>query len=180
MKAFLKSTQLTFALFAIYLIALYWIIVLKFNITAYHDRVERSFNGIPFREFVRYGRMDLPELILNILIFIPFGLYAGVILKHLSFGKKVALFFGISFFFEISQYILAVGASDITDLITNTLGGIIGLGIFAGLEKAFGGRPKTQKFINILALIGTVLIFSLLLYLNLNNLWIFRMQLIQR
>lgn len=60
MNSILKSTQLTFALFGFYLISIYWIIVLKFNISAYHDRVERSFNWIPFREFVRYGKMDFP------------------------------------------------------------------------------------------------------------------------
>ncbi|MDI1322904.1 MAG: VanZ family protein [Algoriphagus sp.] len=179
MNSILKSTQLTFALFGVYLISIYWIIVLKFNISAYHDRVERSFNWIPFREFVLYGKMDFPEIILNIFIFIPFGLYAGVLLKHWGFGKKVFLFFSLSFLFEISQYIMEVGAFDITDLINNTLGGIIGLIIFMGLKKAFNSQLKAQKFINIFALIGTILIFSFLLFLKTNDLWIFRMNTIK-
>ena len=88
MKNFLKSNQLTFALFGIYLIALYWIIVLKFNISAYHERVERSFNWIPFREALLYGNLDVMETFLNILIFIPCGLYAGIVLENWRFGKR--------------------------------------------------------------------------------------------
>lgn len=81
--------------------------MLKFNISAYHAGIKRSFNWIPFREALRYGKMDLPEIILNIFIFVPFGLFAGVVLERWSFGKKVILFFSISFFFEVSQYILS-------------------------------------------------------------------------
>jgi len=170
MKAFFKSIQLTLALFATYLIALYWIIVLKFNISAYHAGIKRSFNWIPFREALRYGKMDLPEIILNIFIFVPFGLFVSVVLEQWSFGKKVILFFSISFFFEVSQYILRVGAFDVTDLINNTLGGIIGLMIYSGLQKAFNSRFKAQKIINILTIIGPIAIFSFLLFLKVNNL----------
>lgn len=178
MNSILKSTQLTLALFGVYLISIYWIIVLKFNIGAYHDQVEERFNYIPFRELVRYGIFNT-EIILNVFVFIPFGLYAGVLLEQLGFFKKVLLFFSLSFLFEASQYILKVGAFDITDLITNTLGGILGVFIYQRLERALKSKFKAQKFINIFALIGTIIIFLLLLYLNLNNLWIFRMNTIQ-
>lgn len=69
---------------------------------------------------------------------------------------------------------MGVGASDITDIINNTLGGIIGLMIYTGIEKVFKNSAKTQKFINIIASIGTVLISLFLLLLMINNLWIFR------
>lgn len=179
MNSILKSTRLTLALFGVYLIAIYWIIVLKFNISAYHDQVERIINWIPFRELVLYGIIDTTEITLNIFIFIPFGLFAGVLLEQLGFGKKVLLFFSLSFLFEVSQYILKVGAFDITDLITNTFGGIMGVLIYQKLEKALKSKFKAQKFINIFAVIGTIIIFSLLLYLKINDLWIFRMNTIK-
>lgn len=178
MNAFLKSTQLTFALFAVYLIALYWIIVLKFNITAYHERVEPSINWIPFREAVLYGNLDLMETLLNILIFVPCGLYAGIILEKWSFGKKMVHFFCLSFLFELSQYLLKIGAFDITDLINNTAGGLLGLLIWTGLKNGFHEKFQAQKFINIVCLLGTIVIFSFLLFLKLNHLWIFRMELL--
>lgn len=178
MSAFLKSISLTLLLAIIYVIALYWIIVLKFNITAYHEKVTGNINWIPYREAVLYGNLDLVETLLNILIFIPLGLYTGVMLRGWNFGQKVLLFFSLSFLFETSQYVLEVGAFDITDLINNTLGGIVGLTIYSILVKSFKNVLKTQKFINILCLVGTVLVFSFLLFLKMNNLWIFRMQLL--
>lgn len=179
MKAFFKPNQLTYSLFAVYLIALYWIIVLKFNISAYHDRVQRTINWIPYREFIRYGNLDLPETLLNIFIFIPFGLYLGVLVEKWNFGKKVLLFFSLSFLLEVSQFVLKVGAFDVTDLINNTIGGVMGLIIYTWLVMAFKSRIKTQKIINITALIGTVLIISFLMFLKINDLWIFRMNTIR-
>jgi glycopeptide antibiotics resistance protein len=55
---------------------------------------------------------------------------------------------------------LGVGASDITDVISNTLGGITGLLIYKAVEKIPG--VKIQKFINIIAAAGTVLMILLL------------------
>jgi glycopeptide antibiotics resistance protein len=40
---------------------------------------------------------------------------------------------------------LAVGAFDITDTITNTLGGIIGLMIFKAIGKVFNNSVKAQN-----------------------------------
>ena len=39
---------------------------------------------------------------------------------------KLLIIAGISLLLEITQYILAIGSSDITDLITNTAGGLLG------------------------------------------------------
>lgn len=52
-----------------------------------------------------------------------------------SFIKKIIPIFLTSLIVEILQYIFAVGATDITDLIGNTLGGVIGIGIFYLLIK---------------------------------------------
>ena len=72
--------------------------------------------------------------------------------------------------FEGLQFILRVGAFDITDIITNILGGIIGLLIFQAIEKLFNNSVKSRKFITIIAAIATVLMISLLLLLKLNML----------
>ncbi|RIW15076.1 VanZ family protein [Algoriphagus lacus] len=179
MKNLLKSTNLTLALCAIYLVALFWIIVLKFNISAYHAGVEQ--NWIPFPAlFGMEGQGDRNELLLNVFIFIPFGCYVGILREKWSLSQKAGLFFSISFLFEISQYILKFGAFDATDLINNTLGGLLGLWVFQGLEKSLASRLKAQKIINLIALVGTVVIFFILLYLKVNNIWIFRMELLSR
>jgi len=63
-----------------------------------------------------------------------------------------------------------MGAFDVTDIITNTLGGIFGWIIFKGLDKAFNNSIKAQKFINIIAATGTILMILLLVLLKMNML----------
>ena len=72
--------------------------------------------------------------------------------------------------FEVLQFTFSIGAFDITDIITNVLGGIIGSLIFEAIEKLFNNSVRTQKFITIIAAIGTALMISLLLLLKLNML----------
>ena len=76
----------------------------------------------------------------------------------------------ISAIVEGLQYILAVGSFDITDIITNTLGGLIGLMLFQAIEKAFNNRDKAQRFINLMAATGTVSMILFLLLLKMNML----------
>ena len=79
-------------------------------------------------------------------------------------------FFLISLIVEGLQFILRVGAFDITDTITNTLGGVIGLTVFKAIEKVFQSSVKAQKSINIIAAVGTVLMILFLLLLKTGNL----------
>lgn len=164
------ANKLTKVLFIIYLVALLWILVFKLGVR-FSYMGNRRVNLIPFSEpLILNGKIDFGEMILNAVIFVPLGIYAGVLFEKWIFGKKVFLFFVISLMIEGLQFILRVGAFDITDIITNTLGGIIGLIIFKAIEKVFKNNFKAQKFINIIAAIGTVLMTSLLLLLKLNML----------
>jgi glycopeptide antibiotics resistance protein len=61
---------------------------------------------------------------------------------------------GVSLLFELIQYIFTIGGSDITDLISNTLGGVIGIGFYIVFSRIL--KEKTNKILNILALIGTI------------------------
>ncbi|MFN8344385.1 MAG: VanZ family protein [Spirosomataceae bacterium] len=169
------ANKLTGALFIIYLGALFWIIVLKLNISFAYNGKAGNVNLIPFHEPVLLnGKVGYGEMILNVLIFIPLGLYAGILFKKLSTGKKILSFFTVSLLCEVLQFALKIGAFDITDLITNTFGGIIGWVLFKATEKGFKNTAKAQKFINIIATLGTVLLLSLLLYLKINKRPVFR------
>jgi glycopeptide antibiotics resistance protein len=107
---------------------------------------------------------------LNALIFVPLGIYIGILFERWSINKKLLLFFLVSLVVEGLQYILRIGAFDVTDIATNTLGGIIGLMLFTGIEKAFNNRNKTQKFINVIATAGTVLMILFFVLLKMNML----------
>ena len=171
MKDDSKANKLTKVLFVIYLIALFWIIVFKFNLPFSNLGYMRSINLIPFNEsLIINGKLDFREIIMNVAIFMPLGIYSGILFEKWTLGKKIFLFSMISLICEVFQFILGVGASDITDIITNLLGGIIGLIIYIEIKKISGNSIKAQKFINIIATIGTVLMILLLSVLVLYNL----------
>ena len=73
----------------------------------------------------------------------------------------------LSISLELSQYIFCLGASDITDLITNTTGVLVGVGLYYLLKKIF--KEKTNKIILALAAIITILFVSLIIIILINN-----------
>ena len=61
---------------------------------------QKSINLITHRELlILNGKADFGELILNVLIFVPFGLCVGILFKKWNFAKNDALFSFISFLF---------------------------------------------------------------------------------
>jgi len=167
-----RTNKLTSILLLIYLIVLFWIVVLKLNVQFSYGNL-RSVNLIPFSEpLIVNGKLDFSEMILNVVIFVPLGIYAGILFKRWLIGKNLFLFFLTSLICEVSQFILGVGAFDITDIINNTLGGFIGLMIYKGIEKAFKNTVKAENLINIFATIGTISVVLFLILLKMNKLWI--------
>ncbi len=91
-------------------------------------------NLIPFVNLLDYDskRDLLLNLIGNTTMFIPTGIMTPLIYKKRnSFGKTVLTGFLISLTIEIIQLPFAVRASDVDDLILNTLGCMIGYGILS-------------------------------------------------
>lgn len=159
-----RQKQLTLVLLIIYLIILSWIILFKM-VSSFEDLKylyrPRSINLIPFGQSVIVnGTVYFDEIINNLIVFIPIGVYLELLLPNWSFLKKACIPFGISLLYEMTQLIFAIGATDITDLITNTLGGIIGILICLALRKLF--KDKTDKILNTLATICTVGLILLL------------------
>jgi glycopeptide antibiotics resistance protein len=87
-----------------------------------------------------------------------------------SFVKKIFIIVSFTLVFEIIQYILVIGRADITDLLNNTLGGIIGIGSYTLLSKVLNGR--TNKVINVLASVFTILALLLVAFLLVNHRWV--------
>lgn len=167
----LKESQnkLTIGLLVIYLIVMTWIIVFKMAFSFQELPNLRGINLIPFgQSAITNGQVDTSEIVMNILIFVPFGIYLSMLKPDWKFIKKVILIAAVSLLFEITQYIFAIGGTDITDLIGNTLGGIIGIGVYYVLSR-FIKKRYTNKLLNILASIGTIgfiVLFGLIFLAN--------------
>ena len=164
------SNALSKLLFIIYFLALTWIILLKMGVRFTYME-DRQIYLIPFYEpLFLDGTFDLGEIIMNIVIFVPLGIYTGVLYMHSSWRNHISIFLTITLLFESLQYVFRLGSFDATDLLNNTLGGIIGLGIWKQMEKLTMRKELAQKITNGIALTLTILMLTLLILLKLNKL----------
>ena len=142
--------------FVLYLFLLTWIIVFKFRIDITDLRYLRAINLIPFKE------NDLKEILINIFLFIPYGMYLRELTKKKSLTVGIIIL--ISFIFEVLQYILHIGISDITDVMMNTLGGMVGILLISILEKKRKNSKGLDNSIKyLLSIIPFIMIFLLFL-----------------
>ncbi|NLW71096.1 MAG: VanZ family protein [Eubacteriaceae bacterium] len=164
-----KERKRTYLVFGLYLFILIWLVMFKFSFDLRDISRLRNINLIPFR----YAEQTSPlshkkEVFENILIFIPMGIYALILRPKAPLWKNMLIGLYVSLAFETAQYIFALGASDITDLMTNTAGGILGIGIFLLMKKIF--KEKTLKVINSLGLVAAGILGAGLVVLGVGNL----------
>jgi len=149
-------------LLALYLVILIWLVLFKlqYNILSvlfnYHHR---SLNLIPFAA-PSIVNGSFREMIDNVIIFIPFGLLLNVNFKKVEFLPKFAFILVLSLTFELIQFIFAIGATDITDVITNTVGGFLGLKLY-GLSNKYLNNKKLDR---VIIFVGILLLVLLLYY----------------
>jgi glycopeptide antibiotics resistance protein len=98
----------------------------------------------------------LREIIYNCAVFIPFGLLLSVNFKRAGFWRKLAYVFVFSLAAETAQFVFAIGTSDITDPITNTFGGFLGIMLYDLCSK----RVKNEKLDRFIVVAGTVMLVS--------------------
>lgn len=163
-----SPNHVTRILLIIYLVTIVWVLLLKLGVH-FSYMVERKINFIPFKEFFSSNdQIDFPGLILNVIIFVPLGIYISISYNKWSLIKKFIPILVISLCIEILQYALKIGAFDLTDVVTNTSGGMLGLFIYKVIIKIVHHETKAQKLVNMIAIIGTVVIVSLLILLKLD------------
>ncbi len=157
-------------LFVIYLLVLVWVILFKLQFSLSDIDHSRTINLIPFHYSVSAGeRFHIEEAIDNVLIFIPFGFFLYMLAPSLKLRNKIFLILGTSLALEIAQYVFAIGGTDITDLITNTLGGTIGIVLYELLLKTVKDKQKIDAVISVVAGIVTILFFAMLTVLLISN-----------
>ena len=154
-----KLYYITVALFVVYLLFLVWVVLFKLGFSLSEIGTIKAHNFIPFHyEDGHNIGFHISEVRDNILIFIPVGVYLSLLFKKMPFVGKAALTFAVSFALECSQYIFAVGSFDITDLITNTVGGLIGIGFYLIGRALLRDKDRADRSIAVLADAVTVLL----------------------
>lgn len=141
-----KKNGIIFTNLVVYLLILIWVVLFHATLETLNSAFDPDFRTINL-----YLYFNGVESILNVLIFVPLGLYFGVLFEKNSIVQRVGMVVATSLLFEITQYMLAVGATDIMDLISNTIGG------GAGLAICFFARKILKEHFNMLALVASVL-----------------------
>ena len=161
---------ITVALFVVYLLFLVWVIIFKLGFSLNEIGTIKAYNFVPFHyEDGHNIRFHFSEIRDNVLIFVPMGVYLCLLFKKIPFGGKAALIFAVSLALECFQYILAVGSFDITDLITNTTGGLVGIGVYLIGRALSRDKVKAERIIAVLTDVITVLLVGgVFLILSLN------------
>jgi glycopeptide antibiotics resistance protein len=160
--------RLSWVLFGVYALLLVWILLLKLGVEfSYVEK--RSINLLPFASIWKLGgRVDYVEMILNLFIFVPMGVYVGMLFQRWTNWGKILMCILSSVAIECIQYIFRLGAFDATDICTNTMGAMLGLLICTVMGKFFRDDLQLQRWINIFAALGTALIIVLLVLLKLD------------
>ena len=155
--------------FCLYLAVLTWIILFKTLPPAVILAERYTAPVLNLRPFaIDFSTTDLVrtqfrEIRDNILLFVPVGLYLGLLWPEKGWGRKLLFAFGVSFACEAAQYTLRIGSADVTDLITNSAGALLGLALYQLGTKLLGSR--TEKVFTVGALACTFLLLGLMLLL---------------
>jgi glycopeptide antibiotics resistance protein len=119
---------------------------LPFGIGGTNNLFLSTANFIPFRDLILQYDGAIREIVLNVIMMVPFG-FLYPLLRKRGVVRTVFLTFLFSLIIECSQLLTAWWGGtysrtfDLTDLITNTFGGLIGYLIFNVL------RPVIHKIL---------------------------------
>ncbi len=163
-----KQKGQSWMVFGIYLVLLVWLVLFKLSVDWKNLPDLRGINLIPFGDSVMVnGKLFLSEIIYNVLAFVPLGVYVELFCRDWTLGRKLLPGLCLSLTFEILQYVFAIGASDITDLLANTFGGLLGVFFHRLLRKLF--REKTVTAVNVVGLLIEATALGLIVLLTAAN-----------
>ena len=118
-----KKDTVGYFVFATYMSAIYLFVGLP---TLQFLRFDISITIVPFLPMIA----DLKNTLLNVILFVPFGFMIPVLWeKYNSMKETVTAGFCLSLMIELLQ-LLTYRATDINDLIANTLGTLLGYFVF--------------------------------------------------
>ncbi|GEK20196.1 VanZ family protein [Cellulomonas xylanilytica] len=142
-------------LFVVYLALLVWAVLWKLEAPWVGVAGERIVKLVPFVATSGAGASSRSDVVANVALFVPFGLYLGLLAPAWRWWKVAAAAGAASMALEVAQYVLAVGSSDLTDVVVNTAGALVGLGLLALARRRY--RERTVLAMTRACAVGTVL-----------------------
>lgn len=118
------------------------VLLLKLLLFSRPPGSERSLNLIPFATISDYlfsdsaavKRFAIGNVIGNVVAFVPLGAFLPLVRRRIGNWTNLLIVVCASVAVEIVQGVFGLGASDIDDVILNTLGGLVGILFFTLLR----------------------------------------------
>ncbi len=161
-----RFRTMSILIFSLYIFLLVWLISLKCNMKVTITDTYYLFKGMSAADKLQIAKKSFLSLlnkstwkavwahprqdILNVVAFLPFGLYLGYFIGSRKLPKTIAASFVLSLCFEAMQLITHIGYFDSLDLVTNTLGGTLGCLLYKLIYR------DTQKRIRVLNVVSYV------------------------
>ena len=141
-KPFVLYKEIFLLFFLIYILCL-------FQIVTFEDQslFISSNNLVPFKEIMRYkvgSRLFIKNVIGNVVMFIPYGIFASLYAKLDKPFHALCLVFFASVTVETTQLLIG-RVFDIDDIILNVIGGLVGYGIYRLIDMIGDSIPKAFK-----------------------------------
>jgi len=155
-KPLRRGEHVLIVLFIVYLVLLAWAVLWKLDApyVGAAALLPRPIKLIPFLPSAEAGGSAPLEIVGNFLLFVPFGVYLGLLVPAWPWWKWTGVLVGASFVLETTQHLLSIGSFDTTDIIVNTAGGLAGLGLLVLARRSL--QARTAAVMTRVCLIGTV------------------------
>lgn len=152
-------------LFGVYLSLLVWLVLWKLDVPVVGLEDRQAIKLIPFVASGSAGASAPPEVVANVVFFLPFGVYVALLAPSWRWWRAGGAAAGTSLALEVAQYLLAVGRSDMTDLVSNTTGALLGFFLVVVLRRvhqvrAVGVLTRICLVGTAIALLASVLFFA--------------------
>ncbi len=151
-----RRHPLVLTLFVVYLALLAWIILWKLEVPwiGAAAGLPRPLKLIPYVPSGDFDASAPGEVLANIALFIPFGIYLRLLAPRWRWWALTGVFVGSSLLLETAQHLLSTGSFDTTDVIDNAVGGLVGLGLIALSRRLF--RERAERIVTRICLIGGI------------------------
>jgi glycopeptide antibiotics resistance protein len=83
-----------------------------------------------YTEIINGKHELIPEIIMNVAVFVPVGLFLGLTFRDLKRKSVLVVAVCISLSIEVLQFILHRGFSELDDVMHNTIGSLLGYGVY--------------------------------------------------
>lgn len=173
-----KDIFTNFLLYGVFIFYIALLILILFRTR----HLTRSANLIPLRGIISFlsgndlvsdkdravvlHAFAISNLLGNIVIFVPLGVYVTLFNKNKGIWKNTLLIIITSAAVEIIQFIFRLGIGDIDDVILNSIGGLIGILICRLLYLICKNDLMVHRIIAVFAPIAGILSFVILFLYN--------------